>query len=91
MDAVLNVKSSELNEELLKKLKGLIKGSEDFDITIHVTNDPKSKFFRKETREEYFTRLKKSIEDVKHRRNMVEFTLEQFDAFGEALLRTNSK
>ena len=78
MDAVFKFPSSEFNEDLFKKIAALLKGRYA-DITIAVHD--KSEFtLRKETNEQYWNRLNKSITDIEEGKG-VTLTMEELDAF----------
>ena len=79
MDALIEVSSSEFNEELFKRIKSLIKSVGIGEITIKV-NSPKSTSLRKETREEYWDRIDKSIKDIEEGKGMV-FTMEELEEY----------
>lgn len=78
MDTIIKVSSSEFNEELFKKIGIFLKGR-NADITIAVT-DISENPTRKETPEEYWNRLNKSIEDIEHGKGIT-FTMKEFEEF----------
>ncbi len=56
MDAVLRIQSSEFTDELIEKIKALIRGKENSEITISINEHSSKGILREETREEYFAR-----------------------------------
>jgi toxin YoeB len=69
MQTVIKIKASELNQSFIKKVKDFIKGREDADITVTINA------------EDYYSELKKSINDIDSNNNLVSFTLEEFEDF----------
>ncbi|WP_353720425.1 hypothetical protein [Dyadobacter sp. 676] len=63
MEAVLRIQSSEFTDELIEKIKALVRGKENSEITISISDRASKGFLREETREEYFERLEKGIEN----------------------------
>jgi hypothetical protein len=75
MDAIFKIASSEFNEELFKKIEALVKGT-NADVTIAVHD--KSKDVIKETNDEYWNRLNKSVNDIETGKG-VTFSMETLD------------
>jgi hypothetical protein len=75
MDAIFKIASSEFNEELFKKIEALVKGT-NADVTIAVYD--KSKDIIKETNDEYWNRLNKSVNDIETGKG-VTFSMETLD------------
>ena len=80
MDAVLRIQSSEFTDELIEKIKGLIRGKENSEITISISEHSSKGILREETREEYFARLEKSIDDLE-KGNVITFSGDSFELF----------
>lgn len=78
MDAVFKVPASEFNEELFKKIIALVKGTNS-DITIAV-KDKTDAVVHSETNEQFFEKLKKSVEDVEQGKG-VTFTMKELNEF----------
>jgi hypothetical protein len=78
METVIKLKPSEL-EIALQKLKMLIQGDENVEITITVKNPLKE--------EAYFKRLEKSIDDIENNRNLVSFSFNEFQEFSKSLVQ----
>jgi hypothetical protein len=71
MQTVIKLKASELNQSFIKKVKDFIKGREDADITVTINV------------EDYYSELKKSINDIESNNNLVSFTLEEFENYSD--------
>jgi hypothetical protein len=78
MDALIKIPSSEFNEEVFKKIKSLIKSFGDSEVTIAVSNSGSTP--REESKEEYWTRLNKSIADIEDGKGVV-FTMAELDNY----------
>ena len=74
MEATYRLKYSELNEDFLKVIRKLFKNKE-IDITISTSN--------KEDEVEFL----KSMEDIKLRRNLISFSVDELKAFSEKLMQ----
>jgi hypothetical protein len=84
MEAVLRIQSSEFTDELIEKIKALIRGKENSEITISISEQSSKGILREETREEYFERLEKSIENFE-KGNVVTFSGDSFELFSKHL------
>ena len=78
MDAVIKIPSSEFNEEVFKKIKSLIKSFGDSEITIAVSNSETP--LRKESKEEYWTRLNRSVSDIEEGKGVI-YTMEELGEY----------
>lgn len=65
MEATFKIKESEFDYAFFKKLKALFRG-QDLEIDVKTINL-------------YPKQLNAAIEDVEHNRNLVEFTIEEYD------------
>lgn len=83
--AVITISGDELNLELIEKIKALFNGNGEVEIQIMVR--PKRRpALREESREEYFNRLKQSIQEVKNAKNTVVFAdVDELDSFTQNL------
>jgi hypothetical protein len=84
MEAVLRVQSSEFTDELIDKIKLLLRGKENSEITISITDHQTKAFLRTESREEYFSRLEKSLQNLE-KDNVVTFSGDTFEQFAKHL------
>ncbi|WP_407521707.1 hypothetical protein PDL71_12945 [Lacibacter sp. MH-610] len=78
MDATIKISSSDFNEELLKKIKALLNGK-SADITISIKTQENS-FALNESKEEYITRISKSVQDIEEGKGIT-FTMQELEAF----------
>ena len=81
METIIKLSPSELNSSLISKLKKLIGGKTNVDVTISV----------KGYDEDYATDLDSSIEQAESGQNMVSFTMEEFMAYTVRVLNRKSK
>ncbi|MGV3601642.1 MAG: hypothetical protein ACO1N1_10585 [Dyadobacter fermentans] len=86
MDAVLRIQSSEFTDELIEKIKALIRGKENSEITISINEHSSKGILREETREEYFARLEKAMDDLE-KGNVVTFSGDSFELFSKHLTK----
>jgi hypothetical protein len=84
MVATLRIQSSEFTDDLVEKIRSLLRGREHSEITINITDETSRGFHRHETREEYFARLEKGIEDLE-KGNVVTFSGDSFELFSKFL------
>jgi hypothetical protein len=73
MQATYRLKPSELNDDFVKIIRKLFKGDE-IEITISTPSEKKKK-------EEFM----KAVEDVRLRKNLVDFSVDEFKSFSEKL------
>jgi F0F1-type ATP synthase alpha subunit len=78
MDAMININSSDFNEDLVKKIKALLNGKAAA-ITIKIKSD-ETGFVVNEDKEEYLTRISNSVRDIEEGRS-VTFTMQELEAF----------
>ena len=84
MEAVLRVQSSEFTDELISKIKTLLSGTSNTEITISISEKKSDGILREETREQYFKRLDKSIENFE-KGNVITFSGDTFEQFAKHL------
>ena len=71
MDAVIKLKPEELNNKMLVKIKELIGGRKDIEVTISLTD----------SQTEYLKTLTRSIADLNADKDTITFTVEEFLAY----------
>jgi hypothetical protein len=76
MVTTFKISASEFNDAIVEKIKMLFK-DDDSEVVISVRS--KKKGFPKETREEYFARINRALDDLDNRRNVVSYTVEEFE------------
>ena len=82
METVYRLKVSELGMDFIHSLKTLFKNADELDIIVHKTKA----LNKKETREEYWARIDRAINDVKNNRNLIRFTGEEYEAMMKKML-----
>ncbi len=70
MHAEINLKASEMNADLLKKIMGILKGKKEANVKITISDE-----------DDYFDVLYRSMADAKQKKDLVTFTLEELMAF----------
>ncbi len=85
MDAVFRIKANEFDENLFNQIKSLLKSKKNLEITIAITEEQSKGILRNETRDEYFARLNKAIDNLNKGRG-INFTPEEFEDFSKQLL-----
>lgn len=79
VQATFTISADDFNDEIIEKIKAYLKGQQAF-ITISIQKEP-SAAPKKETRQEYFEKLDKSLSELDRSENMVTFSLEEFQKF----------
>lgn len=79
VQATFTISAEDFNDEIFEKIKTYLKGQQAF-VTISIQKEPFVSL-KKETREEYFARLDKSISESENNKNLVSFTLPEFEDF----------
>ena len=85
MEAVFHVKANEFDETFFKQLKSLLNSKKDLEVTIAISEGQSKGILRNETREEYFARLNKAIDNLGKGQG-VSFTVDEFEEFSKQLL-----
>ncbi len=71
MDAIIKLRPEELDDKMLVKIKELIGGRKDIEVTISLTDN----------KTEYLKTLDRSIADLNSDRDTLNFTMEEFLAY----------
>ena len=82
MEAVFKIKEGEFNQDVFERIKRFVQEGEFSEIIISFRPKKKTSKVKKETQEEYFTKLQISMEDVAEG-NVIAFTVDEFDKFIE--------
>ncbi|MBB3837281.1 hypothetical protein FHS57_001275 [Runella defluvii] len=85
METIIKIRPSELTVNLLEKLQYLLKGNDNYEITIQVAEKPSRSSLRLETKDEYKERLDKAISNVEKGESVVAFSLEEFSKLSGSL------
>ncbi|WP_276504871.1 hypothetical protein [Terrimonas pollutisoli] len=78
MDAVFHIKAGEFDENFFNQLKSLLKSKKNLEITIAISEEQSKDILRKETKEEYFSRLNRAIDNL-NKGKAISFTSKEFD------------
>ena len=83
METVFRLKVSELNTGFIKALQSIFQNTGEVEIIVH----PVTKSLNKqvETRDEYWARINRAIDDVENDRNVGSFTGSEFEALVKKL------
>ena len=84
MNAEIRMSASEFDSALFEKIKQLLSGKSNLEVTISISEKQPSST-GKESKEVYFSRLDKAIQNKKEG-NVVSFTTEEFEDFTKHLL-----
>jgi hypothetical protein len=76
MVTTFKISAAEFNEAVIEKIKMLFNG-DDSEVVISVRS--KKKGFPKETREEYFSRINRALDNLDNNKGIVSFTVEEFE------------
>ena len=87
METVIKVEPNEFNHALVDKIRSFINGSKNFEITITIKEKALHEYLFEEPQATYETRLNKSIDDIENNRDLVSFTVEEFEKFAASLPR----
>jgi hypothetical protein len=84
MEAVFHITANEFDESFFNQIKSLLKSKKNLEITIAISEAQSKGILRKETREEYFARLDKAIDNL-NKGDGVSFTKEEFEDFSKQI------
>lgn len=84
MNTTIELMANEFNEEAFERIKSFLVNKSNSKIFISI-RDKSKEFPPKETREEYFNRLDKSIKDVEEGKTIT-FTWDEFEVYSKQLL-----
>ena len=85
MEITLKIQTTELSQDIIDKIRQFISINGESDLVINI-RPKKSVKFPKETKEEYFNRLDRAIENLENNRNLVNFSTTEFQNFAESKL-----
>lgn len=83
MVTTFKISASEFNDAIVEKIKTFFNG-DDSEVVISVHS--KKKGFPKETREEYFSRIDRALDNLDKKRGTVSFTVDEFEKLNESTL-----
>lgn len=79
IQATFTISAEDFNDEIIGKIKEYLKG-QHASVTISIQREPAAAP-KKETREEYFAKLDKSLAELERGDNLVAFTVDEFQKF----------
>jgi len=82
MEATLKIHTTELSQEVFEKIQQFIRVNGESEVIINV-RPKKKKGFPKESREDYFARIDRALDNLDQQRNVVEFSLKEFEALSD--------
>ena len=82
MKAVIEINGNEFTDDVFNRIKSLIGGRTDATVRISIEE---TSLFPKETKEEYFARLNKSIKE-REEGKVVSFTWKEFEEYTRQML-----
>jgi hypothetical protein len=81
----LKIQTSEFSQDIIDKIRQFLSLNGESDVIISI-RPKKKKSFPKESKEDYFNRLDKAIDNLENNRNLMAFTATEFQEFAEAKL-----
>lgn len=84
METVFRLKPNQLNIGLVNAIKALFSDNKELEIIVHSAISTGSD--ERETREEYWARIDKAIENVENGKNVVRFTGKEFEEFTQKMM-----
>ncbi len=85
MEVNLKIQTSEFSQDIIDKIRQFITLNGESDVTISI-RPKKKKSFPKESKEAYFHRLDRAIDNLENNRNLMAFTASEFQEFAESKL-----
>jgi len=82
MEATLKIHTTELSQEVFEKIQQFIRVNGESEVIINV-RPKKKKGFPKESKEDYFARIDRALDNLDQQRNVVEFSLKEFEAISD--------
>lgn len=83
MQSTFKIPASEFNTDIFEKIRQIIVSLDNAEITINVRSSKKK---NKQSRDAYFEQLNNAIDNVENDRNLVSFTMEEFQKLAEKQL-----
>jgi hypothetical protein len=82
MEATLKIRTTELSQEVFEKIQQFIRINGESEVIINV-RPKKKKGFPKETKEAYFARIDRALDNLDQKRNLVTFSQEEFETLAD--------
>ncbi len=78
----MKIHTTELSQEVFEKIQQFIRVNGESEVIINV-RPKKKKGFPKESKEDYFARIDRALDNLDQQRNVVEFSLKEFEAISD--------
>ena len=75
MQSTFKINASEFTSDIFEKIRDIVVLLDNAEITINIRSSKKKE---KQNREAYFEQLNRAIENVENDRNLISFTMEEF-------------
>ncbi len=88
METIIKLNPDELNQTIFEYLKNIVAKNGIKQITINLNDNEPVKQLRKENKEAVRTRIKNTLEEIKHNKtNFITFTADEFDVYSQSVLK----
>ena len=85
MEVNFKIQTSEFSQDIIDKIRQFISLNGESDVTISI-RPKKKKSFPKESKEAYFIRLDKAIDNLENNRKSIVFTTTEFQELAQSKL-----
>jgi hypothetical protein len=85
MEAVFHIKADEFDEFYVEILKKLLNNRKNLEITVAISDSNEQGVLRKETKDQYFGRLRKALEEINNGKGIT-IASDDFDNFSNQIL-----
>lgn len=75
MQSTFKINASEFNTDIFEKIRDIVVLLDNAEITINIRSSKKKE---EQSREAYFEQLNRAVENVENDRNLISFTMEEF-------------
>ena len=75
MQSTFKINASEFNTDIFEKIRDIVVLLDNAEITINIRSSKKKE---EQSREVYFEQLNRAVENVENDRNLISFTMEEF-------------
>ena len=75
MQSTFKINASEFNTDIFEKIRDIVVLLDNAEITINIRSSKKKE---EQSRDAYFEQLNRAIENVENDRNLISFTMEEF-------------
>lgn len=78
MQSTFKINASEFNTDIFEKIREIVVLLDNAEITINIRSSKKKE---EQSREAYFEQLNRAVENVENDRNLISFTMEEFQNY----------